>query len=81
MLYPLDWVVGKIKELQGRVDSIVSTGGGGGPPFDPANYFLFGVGSPEGVVTGTFVAQPYLDTATNGVWYFNGVVGQNTGWV
>lgn len=45
-----------------------------------------GTASPEGVVTGTREGQYYVQTDANDsrierVWYFNGVVGTNTGWI
>lgn len=45
------------------------------------NCFLHGNGSPEGVETGDFINQPYMDEDDGSLWVFNGTPGTNTGWV
>lgn len=76
MLYPLDWVVGKIKELEAQV-SFLSAASQGASSYVP----LSGATDPEGVAVGLFVGQTYLNTTTNALWAFNGTPGTNTGWV
>ena len=43
--------------------------------------FSSGHGSPEGVVTGDFLNEPYLDLDDGSLWLFAGTVGAKTGWV
>lgn len=43
--------------------------------------FKCGHGDPNGVETGAFCNQPYLDLDTNTRWAFAGTPGTNTGWV
>lgn len=40
----------------------------------------YGHGSPEGVNTGAFQGQEYIDLDTGGVYVFLGTPGTNTGW-
>lgn len=42
---------------------------------------ICGVGSPEGVVTGTACGQWYLNTANGDKFMFSGTPGTNTGWL
>lgn len=55
--------------------------GGGGSSGNCENCFLHGSGSPEGVVTGDFINQPYMDEDDGSLYVFNGTPGQTTGWV
>lgn len=55
--------------------------GGTGGTITPGDYWLSGSGSPEGVKTGDFLGQSYLDVTTGEVYHFNGVLGANVGWV
>lgn len=55
--------------------------GGGGGVADCEDCFPHGSGSPEGVRTGDFIGQQYLDEDNDARYVFNGTPGANTGWV
>lgn len=60
--------------IEQKILGALIDGGGGGPGVT----FLFGVGSPEGVVTAT-QGVTYVRTDTSGFWYKVSGSG-NTGW-
>lgn len=64
-------ILGVLKDINAAV---IGLGGMASQP-------LYGVGSPEGVVVGTQKGQIYIDTQADVPYHFDGVVGQNTGWI
>lgn len=42
---------------------------------------LTGTGSPEGLQTGTFLGEEYVDTSNGALYVFIGTPGTTTGWV